>query len=135
MNLIEMAVNEYRKELISNGKIEKPVDDPSKAGRADDTIYYLTGKKSKYSFTEESVNMVLNNKQNIKDNYLVTALFKEEDKSLAGGKILTKHAYHVNRVTEDTEYVVNPHDSSKEIAYPKDKFLANTVCVTQTFIE
>lgn len=133
MNLIEMAVTKYRQELVSKGKSTASADDPTKSGYTEDTIFYLTGKKTKCaSVLEITKNKYLKNKEKNPDRYVLTVDFKNADSTIPGGKILTQHAYHIKRVTNDTVYVVNPHDSSKEIAYPRDKFLQNAWGVTQT---
>lgn len=54
---------------------------------------------------------------------------RDEIYTYKDGTITDGRAYSVKRVTAYTVYVINPWDSSKEIAYPKDKFLDNSLVV------
>lgn len=136
MNLIEMAITRYRKEIIPEdetqrtGKIKNASpEDPVKGGLLEEAIEYLTGVKSKVGKTEKEIDKMLKNKIEHESRYVTMVQFKE--KHSTNKDITNNHAYQVKRVTEDTVYVVNPWDSSKEIAYPLEEFKANVQRMTQ----
>ena len=144
MKLIELAVNDYRKELIATKDreyIDKNLSDratmadPLRAGGFSEPVKYLTGLEVKSVARIENKSYNLSLKGRYPDKYAITVTFKNEDPSLGREKssnsplITNGHMYNVSRVTNDTVYVVNPWDSSKEIAYPKDKFLDNSSVV------
>lgn len=146
MNLFEMAIGEYRKETIESGdygKNSRNLDktagsnataaDPLKGGQIDEAIYYITGQKSQWvaNNTETTTDM-LNTMQSSANKYIMTTTFKNSDPSVTEGKIVTGHAYSINKVDDDYVYVVNPWDSSVEIPYPKDKYLENAFQVALT---
>lgn len=148
MNLFEKAIGQYRKELIESGDYKKngrdlektagknaTPEDPLKGGQIDEAIYYITGIKSEYSSAstgdiKEDALAYFDKLNSNGDKYIMNAAFKENDSSTIG--IITDHAYSINRVDDDYVYVVNPHDSSREIAYEKEKFLDNVRQITVT---
>ncbi len=130
MNIIEMAFEAYRKEIIPADKSKRvgalalaSPEDPLRGGYKEDTIKILTGKSSKEAHLKRSVEKMLDKKFNNPDAYALMCNFKEDDSSM--GDIINNHAYSIRRVTEDSVIVINPWDSSEEIVYPKDKFLEN----------
>lgn len=134
MNLIEMAFNDYRYELLSNttnprGELrEASLEDPLNGGWLETGISVLTGKSYEAVLIKPQIEKTLKQKQKNPQDYSMLTSFKTTDEEIDG--IMTKHAYSIKRVTKDTVYVVNPHDSSKEIAYPKDKFMENAEYIT-----
>ncbi len=144
MNLLERAIGDYRSELIASGDYKKDgrnlaktagkdatVTDPLKGGQIDEAIYYITGKTSKFVCNDEKeTKKMIETYDKSSNKYVMNCSFKEKDESV--GSITTSHAYSITNVDEDNVYVVNPWDSSKEIAYPKDKFFNNAFQVTLT---
>jgi len=141
MNLIEMAITDYRKEYIASnpeeakkGKTAKAsVSDPSNGGYLEEAIYYLTGKNSNIQTDKSKIKQFLNSKTKEENRYALTFEFSKKDETINNGSIVAQHAYSVSRVTEDTVYIVNTWDSSKEIAYPKEKFMDN--CLRMAFFD
>ncbi len=135
MNLFEKAVGDYRKELLSSVKtrfkmnlLDATMNDPLDAGSNTELFYYLTGQKTSERMLRSQVRDIIDKKQDNAENYAVTvSFFKKNDLVISG------HAYSVNRVTEDTVYIVNPWDSGEEIAYPKDLFMKN--CMDATMLD
>ena len=129
MNLIEMAFNDYRKEILADnpkafGDLRKAtLSDPLEGGHLETVIKVLTGKDFDGVIIKPRLEKVLQDKQKKIQNYAMLTSFKNKDSEIDG--IITNHAYSIKRVTKNCVYVVNPHDSSKEIAYPKNKFLEN----------
>lgn len=137
MKLFELAFAEWRKEQIStdhsafkrdysNGAT---LEDPLKSGRKEEVAKVLLGVTPLYSNKSNKITEFLDEKMNNDKRYALVVGFKTEDASYGmSGKdalITTNHQYSVKRVTEDTVYVINPWDSSKEIAYPREEFLSN----------
>lgn len=145
MNLIEMAIGEYRKELLSSGDyirndrdLTKTVGanatkiDPLNGGQLDEAIYFLTGVKSDFYTDEENIKKCIKKiAANPNKEYATQVSFLEEEKDVTGGKILTNHAYSVVKADKKNVYVVNPWDSSKVITYPRDKFETNIKRLSQ----
>lgn len=132
MNLLEMAITDYRKEVLSANPDKKPinmsiasVEDPANGGYLNEAIHYITGKTADVETDKSKFKNLLKKKQKEADKYVLTLQFLKEDKSISDTAVIPKHAYSVSRVTEDTVYIINPADSSKEIAYPKKKFMEN----------
>ncbi len=115
MNLIEMAVRDYRKNI-------QP-EDPLDGGTLEESLKILTGKNPSIAVFSFGETAILNKKQKDDGNYALVTFFKYEDYSV--GDIMTSHEYSISKVTEDTVYVVNPHDASEQIPYPRDKFMQN----------
>lgn len=146
MNLFEMAIGQYRKETIESGDYKKnsrnldktagsdaTVNDPLKGGQIDEAIYYITGLKADWVANDtESTTAMLDKLQDSTNKYIMTTTFKNADPSVTEGKIVTGHAYSINKVDDDYVYVVNPWNSSVEIPYPKDKYLENAFQVSLT---
>lgn len=146
MNLFEMAIGDYRRELIESGDYVKngrdlsrtagkdaTVNDPLNGGQIDEAIYYITGYTSQFSASKKDVARDMINKiEGSVNKYIMNVSFKEKDESI--GAITTGHAYTVSNVDEENVYVINPWDSSVEIAYPKEKFLDNAFQSTLTDI-
>ncbi len=144
MNLIEMAIGDYRRELIASGDYEKngrdlsktagkdaTVEDPLKGGQIDEAIYYLTGLKSEFVYNNiDATKDMIETYSQSTNKYIMNCTFNEKDSSI--GSITTAHAYSITGVDEENVYVVNPWDSSVEIAYPKEKFFENAKQVTLT---
>lgn len=141
MNLIEMAIGEYRLELLISGDYKTSsrdldktmgknatLEDPLKGGQLDAAIYYLTGiQPDFYKTTEDIESAIKTMANNTVDSYAATVSFKEEDTaSVTGGKIVTNHAYSVISVDNDNVYVVNPWHADQVITYPKEDFINNT---------
>ena len=146
MNLFEMAIGDYRKELIASGDYDKngrdlsrtagkeaTVDDPLKGGQLDEAIYYITGLKSDYicNDKESAMNMVEQYQTGV-NKYIMNVSFNNKDESIKEGTITTFHAYSITKVDDDYVYVVNPWNSSVEIPYPKEDFYNNAKQVTIT---
>lgn len=146
MNLFEMAIGDYRKELIASGDYTKngrdlsrtagkdaTVDDPLKGGQIDEAIYYITGLKSEYASRDiEAARDMIETYENSTNKYIMNVTFQEKDESITEGTITTGHAYSITKVDEDYVYVVNPWNSSVEIPYPREEFLQNTKQITLT---
>lgn len=136
MNLFEMAIGDYRKELIASGDYTKngrdlsrtagkdaTVDDPLKGGQIDEAIYYITGLKSEYASRDiEAARDMIETYENSTNKYIMNVTFQEKDESITEGTITTGHAYSITKVDEDYVYVVNPWNSSVEIPYPREEF-------------
>ena len=133
MNLIEMAIGKYRLELLNStetathvGFIEDATnEDPLNAGYIEDAMVMLTGKEFKESFSREDMEEVLKKKLKSLDSTAITVSFRDADTSFKNVSIVSEHAYSILKVSKDNVYVVNPWDSSKALAYPKEKFLQN----------
>ena len=54
------------------------------------------------------------------DKKIYSTSFKSDDKT-----VISSHAYFISRVEGNKVYLVDPHDSSREISYPLKKFLGN----------
>lgn len=145
MNLLEMAIGEYRKELLASGDYARNDRDltktiganatknnPLEGGQLDEAIYFLTGVKSNFYTDEKNIKKSIKNIAAHPDKeYATQVSFLEEEKDVTGGKILTNHAYSVVSADKENVYVVNPWDSSKVIKYPRDKFLTNIKRLSQ----
>ena len=139
MNLLEMAITRYRQELIASNPeswkyrdatMENPID----GGLTFESLQYITGKKPEVSFNSKNIAKMLAKKEQAPERYAAEFSFRKKDESIDNGKvIITGHAYSLSRVTSDTVYIINPWDSSKEIAYPIDKFLEN--CDEMAFLD
>ncbi|MCR5260893.1 MAG: hypothetical protein K6C94_03555 [Candidatus Gastranaerophilales bacterium] len=147
MNLFEKAIGDYRQELIASGDYkpngrdlsrtagdEATVDDPLKGGQIDEAIYYITGLTPEYvgeaNGKPDKVEKMLNTYNKDHDKYVMTVSFQEDDPNITG--IIDHHAYNISNVDDENVYIVNPHDSSKVIAYPKADFLSNAKGVALT---
>ncbi|MBR1753945.1 hypothetical protein IJ732_03835 [bacterium] len=132
MNLIEMAITDYRKEKFEQNNITSDMslaskDDPINGGRPENTVFLLTGQEFVQYSRADKKDKILDQKRKHDDRYVMTVDFKQPDTEIGNGEsIVSGHAYSINRVTEDTVYVVNPWNSAEEIPYPKDKFLENS---------
>lgn len=129
MNLIEKAIADYRKDLTNQVSIKGlfvDSENPLNSGYNREALYYLTGVSPQNSYTVSGTEKLLQKKLEDGDRYALTTSFKCDDPEFKQGDIITRHTYSIGRVTEDTVYLINPWDSSKEIPYPKDKYLANT---------
>lgn len=154
MNLIEMAISQYRKENYENDEAtvigldrahHKPVgatvEDPLSTGMVDEAIYLLTGTNSEYWINPRIINYdkkaekLLDKVQNNSEDYAATCSFISDDTSITDGKIVDNHVYSIQSVDDDYVYVVNPWDSSKTISYPRDKFVDNLNELSLTDLE
>ena len=141
MSLIEMAITDYRMELLKNNSSPKYASlslassqQPIKGGYQFEALKYLTGKLAQVVFKPEDLMSSLENIKNNNNKYAVTLGFKANDESIGTGKdVVSDHSYSLSRVTEDMVYVINPWDSTKEIACPKDKFIQN--CRTMSLVD
>lgn len=147
MNLIEMAVADYRlerKTQLDKLKKEDPEtfnnlsfedkqfyrkvkeNDPLDGGLHHHAMTYLTGLKPdtvvQRGQTDKKLE-TLDKKLEDAENY---ALMCDFGNKLGDGSLITTgHAYSIEKVTEDTVYVVNPWDSSVLIEYKKEDFIRN----------
>lgn len=133
MKLLEMAVTDYKLEILPDEKkwyekfpllrnSQATPDDPLNGGNVDEMMEYLTGEKPRMAVVGFSGFQVAK-KERDPERYAMTAAFLFNDKGFGSGKeIISEHVYSVSRVTKDTVYLVNPWDSSQEIAYPKSRF-------------
>lgn len=144
MNLIEMAIGKYRKENYENEEAtiigldrahHKPLgateENPLETGMVDEAVYLLTGTNSEYWINPRIINAdkgaekLLDKFQDNPEDYAGTCSFKKDDTSITDGRIVDSHVYSIKSVDEENVYIVNPWDSSKTIAYPRDKFVDN----------
>lgn len=131
MNLLEMAISDYRKELsqsVSFKGLSINAEDPLKGGWNREALKYLTGQEPTNTYTSSSTKKMLEMKQTNPDRYPMTTSFKandEEFNKLGIGKIVTGHVYSISRVANNTVYLINPWDSSKEIPYSMEAYLKN----------
>jgi hypothetical protein len=148
MVLIEMAIKDYRLELLSDmdlsgdkqkelmtkmksnpmyaGMTKSTLDNPLDGGNPDTVFKMLTGKDVQGCIIKPMIEEQLGLKQKHSKNYAMVVDFKQPD----GDDIIIDHAYTISKVTKDMIYIINPHDSSKQIAYPKDKFLENCLSLS-----
>ena len=68
---------------------------------------------------QEKIKNILSNKKQ-GDRKLYAVSFKNSDKT-----VISSHAYFISRVEGNKVYLVNPHDSSREISYPVKKLVDN----------
>lgn len=66
---------------------------------------------------------ILNRAKTTPERFLMQVSFKTSHPEITDGKIISSHAYSIEKITEDTIYITNPWDSSKTIPYEKNKFL------------
>ncbi len=147
MNLIEMAVADYR--LERKKQLEKLIkedpeafrqlpfedrqfynkvkeNDPLDSGLHAHAMTYLAGLEPDDVVQRGQTDKkkeVLNKKFESANDY---ALMCDFGRQVGDGSLITTgHAYSIEKVTEDTVYVVNPWDSSVHIEYKKDDFIRN----------
>ena len=148
MNILEMAISEYRKENFDNNQSSffgldrahnkgcATTNDPASGGMLDEAVYLLTGTDAKLYFnprivdTGKYADKMLDNFQSKPDDYAVVCTFKGENRSL--GDVVTDHVYSIKSVDDDNVYVVNPWDSSKVITYPREDFINNLDSLSST---
>ncbi|MBR1754210.1 hypothetical protein IJ732_05170 [bacterium] len=149
MRFIELAIGDFRKEAMNYPVGETlqaifPSDatenDPLDGGGLSEAIFYLTGVIPEDVYSYSDIERQLENKSQRPDSYTLVTAFKETDPSVGkfndfNYNIVSGHEYSISRVTADTVYVVNPWDSSKEIAYPKDKFMQNCVATSSVNLD
>lgn len=130
MRVLELAFADYRRSIIPSfgNKIMEKLDmptkkDPLNGGYMAEALFVLTGVVPKVGRIQSSKDKLLEQKMNNPESIALDVDFKKDDKEIKDGTITDGHAYSIKRVTKDTVYVVNPWDSSKEIAYPRDRFL------------
>ena len=131
MNLIEMAIKDYRIELFEKDPYRQnetknfifaSKEDPINGGVSGEATYYLTGLKKEVVEDEECAK-ILNRAKTTPERFLMQVSFKTSHPEITDGKIISSHAYSIEKITEDTIYITNPWDSSKTIPYEKNKFL------------
>lgn len=148
MNILEMAIEKFRREKIVNGTAEvgsrdlavtigqnTTETDPLSGGLADEAIYYLTGINSDYGHSKDTQER----KKELLDKYLAsdkssmvaTISFLDKDESV-DKDIVTGHGYSIAGADDEYVYVVNPWNSSKQIAYPIDKIGDNIMQISLT---
>lgn len=139
VKIMELAFTDLRKDLFAkNSKLYMMANytftgskkNPLEDGYFKEAFYFLTGVEPETAYLRGNVEKQLELKQNNPDQYAMVTSFILKDESFGNlsnniPKITTFHEYTVTKVTEDTVYVVNPWDSSVEIAYPRDKFMKN----------
>ena len=139
MKIFELAFAEWRKEQITEDadKFKREysqnasLSDPLRSGGKEEVAHVLLGVDATYTSKKEKMTTFLEQKEKNNDRYALVIGFKQEDSTCGmteSGKsplITTNHQYSIKKVTADTVYVINPWDSSKEIAYPKEKFMEN----------
>lgn len=153
MNLIERAVSEYRRELLSKPEAEIPRSmkqatkrDPLNAGTGEESMFYLTGKKGYTTGDTNKIKQDIDKFAQKPDNYGIVVNFKQGDPDIYSHEaaemgtredaveIISNHAYTVSRVDDKNVYVRDPKDSYWEIKYPKEKFFENVAqCSTVDF--
>lgn len=142
MKLLEMAVADYKLEILPEEKTlwqkfpllrnsEATPDDPLNGGNVDEMMEYLTGENAGMAISVFS-GFQVHKKEKDPERYAMTAAFLYSDTKFGNGKeIIPNHVYSVSRVTKDTVYLVNPWDSSQEIAYPKTRFYAHVAVTSE----
>ncbi len=141
MAVLEMAFEEYRKDLVEENKKDPDKDyytgsakknDWLNAGYPEDAIFVLTGKRSQVytnkpgsyaipeaierALTKDNVKEYLDEMENNSDRYAVNCALNT--KSYYKG-----HCYTVKAVRGDKVILVNPYDSGKEIEETRENFL------------
>lgn len=146
MNLIEMAVTDYRKELLAKPENERPramkqanARSPLNGGTGEEIINYLTGKKG---FTTADSNRIQNDIDAFAKNperYAIVVNFRNDAENIYSEEaaelgdmsnvvnVISQHAYTISKVDDENVYVRDPRDSYWEIKYPKDKFFQNVI--------
>lgn len=117
--LFELAVQRFRKE--DNRDLN--------SGTMDEGFKILTGKSSMMSFFGIAEPFMLDAKKKNPEKYALIAAFEGPDYSVSYD-IENQHAYSISRVDDKNVYIVNPHDTSKEIVYPIDKFKKNCIALS-----
>lgn len=148
MNILEMAMADFRREKIANGTAhansrdlnitvgpDATVTDPLKGGQADEAIYYLTGINSEYGRSddtqEKKKEMLAKYIDSDKSSMAATISFLGEDASVDKG-IITGHGYTLVGSDDEYVYVENPWKAGKPIAYPIDKIGDNIMQISMT---
>lgn len=90
-------------------------DSPLEAGRADEILYYLTGKAGDTTTNIDKIENYLNEFQNNPQNSYFTCVFKDE--------LETNHLYSVKSINGNEIILTNPWYSNKEISIGKSHFL------------
>lgn len=151
MNILEMAIGDFRREKIANGTAkansrdlnitvgpEATETDPLTGGQADEAIYYLTGLNSVYG----SSNDTQETKKELLAKYLdadkssmaATISFLGKDESV-DKDIITGHGYSLVGADDKYVYVENPWNAGKQIAYPIDKIGDNIMQISMTELD
>lgn len=130
MRVFELAFADYRRGIIPSfgskilDKLDMPSqNDPLNGGYMAEALFVLTGVRPSIGIRQSGKDKLLEQKMNNPDSIALDVDFKKDDNEIQDGTITDGHAYSISRVTKDTVYVVNPWDSSKEISYPRDRFL------------
>lgn len=156
MNLIEMAVSDYRREIIATtpeSEIPREMKDannraPLEGGTGEESMFYLTGIKGNTTSDVKAIGKEIDKFQQNPQKYAMVVNFKEDDPTVYCEEaeefgwsrsdiveILDKHAYTVNRVDEKNVWLKDPKDSYWEIRYPKDKFYQNVQRISSVDLE
>lgn len=141
MKLLEMAMTDYKLGILPENKTllqkfpllrnsQATKDNPLNGGNVDEMMEYLTGENAGMAISVFS-GFQVHKKEKDPERYAMTAAFLYSDKGFDGGKIVPNHVYSISRVTKDTVYLVNPWDSSQEIAYPKTRFYTHVAVTSE----
>ncbi len=146
MALFEMAMADCRIEMLEEKNEEyikkfnlqkTKITDPLTGGGHKEGIFCLTGVDAESKHKNEDKQDFINKKLKEPKRYALVCNFQQSDdlfgysvQEPSKTKIVKNHTYSISRVTEDTVYVVNPWNSSEELAYPKEKFLKNSKVIT-----
>lgn len=122
--LFELAVQKFRRE--DNRDLN--------SGTMDEGFKILTGVSSLVSVFGIAEPFMLDAKKKNPEKYALIAAFEGPDYSVSYD-IENQHAYSISRVDDKNVYIVNPHDTSKEIAYPIDKFKKNCISLSSINLE
>jgi len=124
------VVLRYWHEHSRSDTVEKPplihiqrTDTTLSSGYVHDAIKLAVGGGAGVRTKEADIRDEIKNFATINSNgnkQVYSASFESKD-----AYVIPKHAYLVKNVTEDSVILVNPHDSTKTIRYPKKDFFSN----------